>query len=60
MMNLMNITMDLMNSTCNAKLSVILGEDVNSPELRNPKLSGMSKTRGGLFQHLFKGLKANK
>ena len=37
--------MNLINTAYTANRSVILAEDVGSPELRNPKLSGMSRNR---------------
>ena len=52
--------MNLMNTATTANLSVILAEDVGAAELRNPKLSGMSKPRKNLLSHLFKGLTARK
>lgn len=52
--------MNLVNTACTANLSVILAEDVSAPELRNPKLSGMSKTHKSLFSRLFKGMAARK
>lgn len=52
--------MNLNNTATTANLSVILAEDVGAPELRNPKLSGMSKTRMSLFSRLFKGMGAKK
>ena len=52
--------MNLNNTATTANLSVILAEDVGAPELRNPKLSGMCKTRMSLFSRLFKGMGAKK
>lgn len=48
------------NTVNTANLSVILAEDVYTPELRNPKLSGMSKTRMNLFNRLIKAVTARK
>jgi hypothetical protein len=50
--------MNLINTAYTANLSVILAEDVSAPELRNPKLSRMSKIRRNLFSRLFKGMTA--
>ncbi len=52
--------MNLTNTVNTANLSVILAEDVYTPELRNPKLSGMSKTRMNLFNRLIKAVTARK
>ena len=52
--------MNLINTAYTANLSVILAEDVSAPELRHPKLSGMSKTHKSLFSRLFKGMAARK
>ena len=52
--------MNLINTAYTANLSVVLAEDVGTPELRNPKLSGMSKTRMRLFSRLFKAANAQK
>ena len=52
--------MNLINTAYNANLSVILAEDAGIPELRNPKLSGMSKTHKSLFSRLFRGMAARK
>ena len=46
--------MNLMNDAYTANISVILAEDVNAPELRNPELSGMRKTRISLLSRLFR------
>ena len=55
-----NTMMNLTNTVNTANLSVILAEDVYTPELRNPKLSGMSKTRMNLFNRLIKAVTARK
>jgi hypothetical protein len=55
-----NTMMNLTNTVNTANLSVILAEDVYTPELRNPKLSGMSKTRMNLFNSLIKAVTARK
>ena len=55
-MNMMN----MINNPYTSNLSVILAEDVYAPELRNPKLSGMSQNRTGLLSRLFRGLTARK
>jgi hypothetical protein len=55
-----DIMMNLINTVYTANLSVILAEDVGTPELRNPKLSGMSKTHKSLFSRLFKGMAVRK
>ena len=55
-----NTMMNLTNTVSTANLSVILAEDVYTPELRNPKLSGMSKTRMNLFNRLIKAVTARK
>ena len=60
MMNLMDITTNLMNTTCAAKLSVILGEYVNTPKLQNPALSGVSEARKSLFSRFFNTRTARK
>lgn len=52
--------MNMMNHDYTANLSVILAEDVSAPELRNPKLSGMSQNRAGLLSRLFKALTEKK
>ena len=52
--------MNLINTTTTANLSVILAEDTGAPELRNPKLSGISKARMNLLSRLFKGMAARK
>ena len=52
--------MNLINTTTTANLSVILAEDVGTPELRNPNISGMSKTRISLLSRLFRGMAARK
>jgi hypothetical protein len=52
--------MNLINTAYTANLSVILSEDVGSPELRNPKLSGMSKARMHLFSRLIKAISTKK
>ncbi len=52
--------MNLINTAYTANLSVILSEDVGSPELRNPKLSGMSKSRMHLFSRLIKAISTKK
>ena len=52
--------MNLMNIAYTTNLSVILAEDSGAPELRNPKLSGISKTGRSLFGRLFNGLKARR
>ena len=52
--------MNLINNAYTANLSVILAEDVSSPELRNPKLSGMSKNRKNLFARFLNSLTARK
>ena len=46
--------MNLINTAYTANLSVILAEDVGTPELRNPKLSGMSRKRKNMFVRFFK------
>ena len=56
MMNMMN----MMNNAYTSNLSVILAEDVYAPELRNPKLSGMSQTGNGLLSRLFRALSVKK
>ena len=53
-MNMMN----MINDTYTGNLSMILAEDVYAPELRNPKLSGMSQNRTSLLGRLFKRLTA--
>ena len=55
-----DIMMNLINTTYTANLSVILAEDVSAPELRNPKLSGMSKNRKNLFARFLNSLTARK
>jgi hypothetical protein len=52
--------MNLINTAYTANLSVILAEDVGSPELRNPKLSGMSRNRKHLFARFFNSLTVRK
>ena len=52
--------MNLINTAYTANLSAILAEDVGTPELRNPKLSGMSRIRRSLFSRLLKGMAARK
>ena len=52
--------MNLINTAYTAKLSVILAEDAGTPELRNPKLSGMSKNRKSMFACFFKRLTTRK
>ena len=52
--------MNWMNPAYTSNLSTILAEDVNTPELRNPKLSGMSKTRRNLFSRLIRNLTVKK
>ncbi len=52
--------MNWMNPTYTSNLSTILAEDVSTPELRNPKLSGMSKTRRNLFSRLIRNLTVKK
>ena len=52
--------MTLMNTAYTSRISMILAEDVSVPELRNPKLSGMSKPRKNLFSRLFRGTAAGK
>lgn len=54
------IMMNLINTAYTANLSVILAEDTGTPELRNPKLSGMSRNRKSMFTHFFKRLTARK
>ena len=51
---------NLINNTYTANLSVILAEDVGAAELRNPKISGMRKTRKGLISRLLKSTSAGK
>ena len=50
--------MNLMNTAYTTNLSAILADDVSTPELRNPKLSGMSKTRRNVISRLIRGLKS--
>jgi len=50
----------MMNTVYTANLSVFLAEDAGTPELRNPKLSGMSKTRKNLLSRFFNSLTARK
>ena len=50
--------MNLINTAYTANLSVILAEDTGTPELRNPKLSGMSMNRKSMFARFFKRLTA--
>ena len=52
--------MNMMNNDYTSNLSVILAEDVSAPELRNPKLSGMSHNRSNLLSRLFRVLSAKK
>ena len=52
--------MSLMNTSGAANMSVFLAEDVCAPELRNPMLSGMSKTGKKLFGFLFRNPAARK
>ncbi len=52
--------MNLINTTYTANLSTILAEDVGTPELRNPKLSGMSRNRKGIVARFINSLKARK
>lgn len=52
--------MNLINTAYTAKLSVILAEDAGTPELRNPKLSGMSRNRKGIVARFINSLKARK
>ena len=52
--------MNLINTAYTANLPVILAEDVGTPELRNPKLSGMSQNRKSLFARFFNILTARK
>lgn len=54
------IMMNLINTANTANLSVILAEDVGTPELRNPKLSGMSRNQKSMFARFFKSLTARK
>ncbi len=44
--------MYMMNTANFNNLSAILAEDVNAPELRNPKVSGMRKAREKAFSRL--------
>ena len=52
--------MNWMNDAYTSNLSAILAEDVSAPELRNPKLSGMSPAGNGLLSRLFRVLSAKK
>ena len=39
-----------------SNMAAVLAEDVYAPELRNPKISGMSKTRKAITERIVNGL----
>ncbi len=51
---------NLINTAYTASMKDILAEDVGTPELRNPKHSGMNKYRKSIFARFYNRLTARK
>ena len=51
---------NLISAAYTASMSDILSEDVRTSEMRNPKLSGMSRNRKSMFARFFQNQTARK